>query len=173
MIIFQQMIETREERSKFEKIYMEYVDLMYHIAFELLQNEQDAEDAVQLAFVGIAENIASIEEPGPRTKSYVAAIAENRAIDLLRKRKKQPLSLFAQECVGIEIQYDGDNSLTDCINKLPPLQRQVIWLKYVYGYQVREIADILHISHAWASKLDQRAKAKLRKICIEEGYQLD
>lgn len=46
MIVYLSMIETPEDRSKFERLYMEYRDLMYHVAFKILQNEQDAEDTV-------------------------------------------------------------------------------------------------------------------------------
>lgn len=36
---------------------LQYRGLMYHVAYEILHNEQDAEDAVHHAFVKIAENI--------------------------------------------------------------------------------------------------------------------
>ena len=50
MIIYLQMIDTPEDRSKFEQIYLEYRGLMFHVANEILHNEQDAEDAVHQAF---------------------------------------------------------------------------------------------------------------------------
>ena len=95
--------------------------MMYNIAFTLLRHEQDAQDAVQQAFMSIAENIADIDEPGPRTKGYVAVIAENKAIDLLRRRNRQPVLLADEDFPGIEIEYDGNNFLTSCINNLPAL----------------------------------------------------
>lgn len=168
MLIYLQMIETEEARSKFERIYAAYRGLMYHIAFQVLRQAQDAEDAVHLAFVSIAEHISVIEAPGPRTKRYVAAIAENRAIDLLRRRQRLPLSSL-EELPGIPAEDGGARDLAACIDRLPALQRQVIWLKYDQGYSLREIASMLRISRAWAAKLDQRAKAKLRALCIEEG----
>ena len=57
MLIYLQMIETPEEKSVFEQIYLEYRGLMYHVAYEILHNEQEAEDAVHQAFAKIAENI--------------------------------------------------------------------------------------------------------------------
>lgn len=57
MLIYLQMIETDEEKSKFIQIYQAYRGLMYHTAFKLLGQEQDAEDAVHRAFVKVAENI--------------------------------------------------------------------------------------------------------------------
>ena len=55
MLIYLQMLETPEEKSLFEQIYLEYCGLMFHVAYEILHNEQDAEDAVHQAFVKIAE----------------------------------------------------------------------------------------------------------------------
>lgn len=89
MIIYLQMLETPEEKSKFEQLYLEYKGLMFHVAYEILHNEQDAEDAVHQAFVKIAENIKKIDDPiCPKTHSYVVTIVENKAIDQYRKQQK-------------------------------------------------------------------------------------
>ena len=50
MMIYLQMIDTPEDRSKFEFLYMEYRGLMFHVANKILHNEQDAEDTVHQAF---------------------------------------------------------------------------------------------------------------------------
>lgn len=77
MLIYLQMLETPEEKSLFEQIYLEYCGLMFHVAYEILHNEQDAEDAVHQAFVKIAENIKKIDAPVcPKTHSYVVTIME-------------------------------------------------------------------------------------------------
>ena len=82
MLIYLQMLETPEEKSLFEQIYLEYCGLMFHVAYEILHNEQDAEDAVHQAFVKIAENIKKIDAPVcPKTHSYVVTIVEHQAIE--------------------------------------------------------------------------------------------
>ena len=48
MLIYLQIIETEEERSKFEQLYEAYRGLLYRVAFARLRNAQDAEDAVSL-----------------------------------------------------------------------------------------------------------------------------
>lgn len=168
MMIYLQMIGTEAHRSKFEQIYTQYSGLMYHVAYRLLQHPQDAEDAVHLAFVTIAEHIGKIGDPGPRTKSYVAIISEHKALDMLRKRHRHGETELDETFTGTEIEYTGDDPLARCINRLPMQQRHVIWLKYHYGYDLREIAKILKLSHAAAIKTDQRAKAKLRELLKEE-----
>ena len=89
MLIYLQMIETFEDKNKFEELYLEYRNLMYRVAYKFLKQEQDAEDAVHYAFIKIAENIKIIEPVSPRTRQYVVTIVENRARDVLRKRSKE------------------------------------------------------------------------------------
>ena len=60
MLIYLQMIETPEDRSKFETLYEEYRDVMYAVAKKILRNNMDAEDALHQAFVNIAENMEKI-----------------------------------------------------------------------------------------------------------------
>ncbi|MBE6920309.1 MAG: sigma-70 family RNA polymerase sigma factor [Ruminococcaceae bacterium] len=172
MLVYLQMIETAEEQTKFERIYMQYRDIMYGTAYKILQDAQDAEDAVQQAFVKLAENIYKIEEPiCPKTKGYIVTIVENKAIDMYRRRHAHPQVEYLDEIVGIQVEYNGSNTLAECILKLPARQRSVIILKYSHGYENKEIARILGISLSNAQKLDQRAKAKLRLLCEEAGIE--
>ena len=60
MLIYLMMIDSPEDQSKFEKVYLTYKGPMYHTAYKVLNNE---EDAVHNAFVKIAENISKIGEP--------------------------------------------------------------------------------------------------------------
>ena len=170
MIIYLQMIDTPEDRSKFEQIYLEYRGLMFHVANEILHNEQDAEDAVHQAFLNVAENMKKIGEPKcPKTKGYVVTIVENKAIDLYRRHKRHQMLELNDTVQGIQVIYEGENTLTACILKLPARYREVILLRYVPGYSVKEMASILGLSFAAASKLDQRTKARLKDLYEKEG----
>ena len=170
MIIYLQMLETPEEKPKFEQLYLEYKGLMFHVAYEIIHNEQDAEDAVHQAFVKIAENIKKIDDPMcPKTHSYVVTIVENKAIDQYRKQQKHQTVELIDDIQGTNAHYEGDNDLTKCILKLPARYREMILLRYHHGYSVREIAGMMGISLPAAIKLDQRAKQKLKKLSEEAG----
>ena len=170
MVVYLQMLETPEEKSKFEQIYLEYRGLMFHVAYEILQNEQDAEDAVHQALLKIAERINKIEDlKSPKTQSYVVTIVENKAIDQYRKQQKHQTAELIDDIQGMDMQYEGDNDLTKCILKLPARYREMLLLRYHHGYTVKEIAKMLGLSLPAAIKLDQRAKNKLKKLCEEAG----
>ena len=173
MLVYLQVIETDADRSKFEEIYQAYRGLMYHVAYKYLHHKQDAEDAVHHAFVKSAENIKNIESVSPKTKRLVVLIVENRSIDLLRSKGRHPEETFDSLLENESLQQlEAENLLTSCILKLPVLQRQVILLKYYHGYSLREIAKLLGISMAWAQKIDQRAKKRLKDLYLEGGGDL-
>lgn len=56
MILYLQMIDAPKDRSKFERLYLAYRDLMFYVANQILHNEQDAEDAVHQAFLKVGED---------------------------------------------------------------------------------------------------------------------
>ena len=170
MIIYLQTIADPGDKSKFEYVYLTYRAFMFYIANGILHNAQDAEDAVHNAFLSIAKNIEKIGDPASlKTKGYISIITERKAIDLYRERKKYESDELAEEEVGISFPLPEEHGLGWCISKLPPRYRQVILLKYSHGYSTKEIAEILCISSAAASKLDQRAKKRLYELCQKEG----
>jgi RNA polymerase sigma-70 factor (ECF subfamily) len=169
MIVYLSMIDTPEGKSKFERLYLEYRGLMYHVAYQILQNHQDAEDAVHQAFLKIAEKIETVDGTiCPRTQGYLVTIAESRAIDLYRRRSRLRTEPLDEDNMGIPIVYDGENVLTACLAKLPARQREVLLLKHYHGLSSKEVAHKLGLTEANVIKIDQRAKQALRTMCREE-----
>ena len=170
MLIYLQLIETDEDKTKFETLYTEYKEWMGTIAFSILNNKHDAEDAVHNAFVKIAENIKKVDDPhSKKTRSYIVTIIETKAIDIYRKKQRHPEVPISEEDMGIHFDYSNCGDLARCIAQLPSRQRAVLTLKYRHGYSNQEIAKILKISVHNAIKIDQRAKANLKELCIGEG----
>ena len=86
VLIYLSMIESEDDKSKFEIIYERYRGLMFYTAMRILNHEQDAEDAVHQAFVSIIENLDKISEPEcPKTRAYVVIITERKALDIARR----------------------------------------------------------------------------------------
>jgi len=172
MLIYLQIIESEEDKHKFEVIYERYKDELFAIANNILHNEYDAEDAVHHGFMRLAENILKVGSPDcPKTRGYIVTIVENKAIDIYRAKQAHPTVLYSDETVGIQVEYDGANNLADCILKLPTRQRSIIILKYHHGYQLKEIAKMLGITYANALKIEYRAKERLKALCEEEDIE--
>lgn len=169
MLLYVTLADSPADRSKFERIYIQYRDLMMKMAFRILQNRQDAEDAVHQAFIKIAEHIDEIEEAiCPKTRAYVVIIAENKAIDIYRRKQRHPLLEYHDALSGVTIEYNGSNVLAACMARLPARERELILLKYRYGYRNEEIAKLMGLTKSNAIKIAQKAKKHLRELCKEE-----
>lgn len=51
MTLFLTLLDAKEEKSKFDKLYEKYRKLMHYVAKGILTDDQLAEDAVQEAFL--------------------------------------------------------------------------------------------------------------------------
>lgn len=164
MIIYLQMIESDEDKSKFEQLYIMYKGLMFHVAMKILKNEFDAEDAVHQAFLSLIENLKKISDVKcPKARAYIVIITERKAIDIIRSRSKLVDMEFWESTYGIEIPLPGDHGLADAMARLPAAYRDILLLHYYNGYSVREISSMLHIKKDTAQKQLWRAKAALQK----------
>ena len=134
MLIYLQMIETPEDKTKFETLYTEYKEWMGTIAFSILNNKQDAEDAVHNAFVKIAENIKKVDDPlSKKTRSYIVTIIETKAIDIYRKKQRHPEIPISDDDVGIHLDYASCGGLARCISLISAQNRAVLTLKSRHG----------------------------------------
>ena len=170
LAIYLQMIPDEREHAKFERVYHKYKNLMFHCAKEILDNDEDAEDAVHMAFISIAKNISKISDVDcPETRNFIVIIVERKAIDVLRKRKGYADMGLDEAIAGIEVTMPESGGLAAAIAKLKPRYREVILLHYVSGYSAKEIAKMLDMKADSVQKLIYRAKEALRKQLEEEG----
>ena len=170
MITYLAMIDSPDDQQKFEKVYTKYRYLMLHVAYKILQNHHDAEDAVHQAFISIIENLDNISEVNsPKTRSYIVIITERKAIDLLRKIQKRQTLEFIEDISGVEISFEMDNPIATAIAKLPSQYREVLLMRYHNGFSAKEIASILSMSDSGVRKLIVRAKKALQESLEKEG----
>lgn len=174
MLIYLSMIESDEDRSKFEIIYREYRDLMLYIANQILGDTKDSEDVVHQSFVKLIDVLGKIEEPKcHKTRALVVTIVERTAIDLYRRRRRENTVSLNEEFVNVpdvsQIEAAVDRAdLAAAIASLPTRYREVLLLRYDSGFSSREISKLLSISEANVRKTIQRAKEKLGRI-LEKG----
>ena len=160
-------------KSDFEKLYLEYRSVMFSIARRFLRHSEDAEDAVQAAFMDIASNMDKFSDPDSSvTRGLVAMITRRRAIDILRKRTKSSEVPLEEDIPTEEIPISDDDTLAKGIAKLPDRQRDVLLLRYHAGYSIPEIAKLYNMKPNAVSRLIGRAKENLRKYLKEEGVSI-
>lgn len=177
MLIFLALADVPEDRSKIEIIYARCKIPMLCCAFRILGNLHDSEDAVHDAFLKIADIIDAIDDPlDMKTRKLVLTITRNVSIDLYRRRKIMSFSNFeetvlAHEGPGPDNIVDGE-SITAAIISLPEIYRDVLMLKYEYGFSPEEISGIISKSKAAVYKIIDRAKQQLETILKEEDIEI-
>ena len=174
LICYLQMLDTPEEKIRFEQIYLKYRSLMYHVADGILHNRQDAEDAVHNAFLRIIKHFKRIQNTPPRDLApLVAVIARNEAVSLQRKRKGDtPLEDWDGPAETLETVTDY-HALVNIFTCLPQTYRAALEMKLLFGCSDGEIAARLNLSKTAVSTRISRGRQLLRDIVEREGFLLE
>ena len=167
------MIQSEENRSKFEEIYTRYRQTMFYLANRIVRDQYLAEDIVHQAFLKIMDNLDKINEINcHKTKGYIVVIVENLSIDFYRKRKRENNISFDEVEIYIEDEKNDDSfimgGIEEAISKLPINYLSVLKLKFSHGYSNIEIAEILDISETNVRQRVSRGRKKLQEILDRE-----
>ncbi len=154
------LILSFNDNDSFEKIYNRYVRLMYSCAYDILDDKQLAEDAVQEAFIRLSKHLDRLDkEDTNRNINFVYTITKHIAINIYNKRKRADIPL---EHIEPKEEYIAENyMLSNAMEALSEDERNVLVLKYVHGFSQKEIAKLLNINQSAAGVRIKRAKDKL------------
>lgn len=165
------------DKSALRVIYEEYAGYIYSIVLQVVHSREDAEDVTSEFFIKLwklADNYRS--EKGHR--AWLATIARNMAIDLLRKNKREILTEDFTDSYSenaspddIEGQVVSDVSLKEALDTLRPAEREIVNLKVMGELTFQEIADILKQPMGTVTWRYQSAVKKLRKYNFECSFQ--
>lgn len=173
LMIYLQMLDTPEEKIRFEQIYLKYRDTMFRVADNILHNDQDAEDAVHNAFLRIIKKFSRFQNtPAKDLAPQVVVIARNEAISLLRKKKDAaPLEDWDGFAETAE-EVSDYHALVEAFTRMPATYRAVMEMKLL-GYSDGEIAIRLGLSKTAVSTRISRSRQFLRDIVEREGFLLN
>lgn len=158
MIFF--IMDDVDQTNELEEIYRLNAYRFYAIAFSRLQNEHDAKDAVQEAFLRIANNPKNLFKiPAHKKVAYIDVIIRNVSCGMLKtKNKKSEAELdenFPYELKLLEDIVLDEISAEELINfimSMSPAKKDVMFLKISYGYSNSQIAEALRISETAVRK---------------------
>lgn len=168
------MLDTPEEKTKFQQLYDKYDSLMMFVAMQKLnQNKHLAEEALQDAWMYVVNHFDKVEElNSPRTKQYLCVIAQGFAIDKFRKEKKV-ISIDTDETPIADVNdedFDDFSSLEIkmAVDTLDDESKNMLYLTYIFGYKSSEIAEMYGVSPELVRKKNQITKQRLRKYFYEQ-----
>lgn len=148
----------------FDQIFSEHANMIFRICMLNLRNEQDAWDVVQDTFLKFLEKKDSIRE-NEHAKAWLIRVAVNRCTDIHRSHANHPV-VSMDELEKFTTDPEEIDILSE-VMQLPEKYQIVVYLHYIEGYRVKEIARILHISEFTVKKRLQRGREQL-KLSIEQ-----
>jgi RNA polymerase sigma-70 factor, ECF subfamily len=158
-----------DERA-FARLAEEYAGRLYSVAYRMLGNRADAEDAVQRALLKCFTARGSYS-PQWAVSTWLYRALTNVCIDELRRRRvrTEDPDLRAEAAtpptpVGARV------DLTRALNTVPREARMLLALHYVDGLGYRELATIRGISVNTVKSQLARGKALLKKALQAGGH---
>jgi RNA polymerase sigma factor (sigma-70 family) len=148
-----------------------YKDLAYTISYRILGKREDAEEAVQDAFVKAFRSLSSFRQKA-RFSTWFYRIVYNTAVS--KKRLKRQVFQSFEEVAIPDIQADatGDEEdrqkmLEGAMQQLPEEDRIIVTLFYVDESSVDEIHEIMGLSKANVKIRLFRARKKLQELVMK------
>ena len=127
------------------------------IAYSIVRNEHDAQDAVQQALLAVWARRECVEFA--RLKPYLTRAVMNACRDIQRARQK---AIPMKEMPEMSYQ-PPDGVLADAVERLPEELRLPLLLHYMEGYKLAEIAGALGQSLPQVTSRLFRARKRLKR----------
>ena len=173
-------MSTQEESGSvdldqaFTEIVEQYSDLAYSVAFRMLRNAEDAEDAVQEAYISAFKALPKFKGQS-KLSTWLYRIVVNACLMKIRKDKSRA-KYIAEKDYDDAIVYDWKNdpeeaavnselrsTLEGGLDLLSPDLRAAVVLRDIQGLSTEESAEALNISIASLKSRLHRARILLRK----------
>jgi RNA polymerase sigma-70 factor (ECF subfamily) len=153
-----QMERVRAEEATLAALVSQYAGTLYRVAFSVLRNPADAEDAVQEAFLRVLRHRDTLGEVRDQ-RVWLIRIVWNIVLDRKRRAKTRPETDDVSELARV-LPSDGLTAeqiasaaqhhahVLACVDQLPAKERQVIMLSAFEELTSVEIASVLNITES-------------------------
>lgn len=169
LILIQQSQDGEEEA--FAKLFNKYKNLVYKTAYLMLDNADEAEDALQEVFLQVYKSLSTYAPSKGAFTTWLYRITVNHC---LNRRRKRHLSVISFD-EAPPILLTGDTSLPEnrtaeeetvqqALGQLSEKLRTVVTLRYFWELSYAEITQILEVP---MGTVKSRLNLALRTLCKE------
>jgi RNA polymerase sigma-70 factor (ECF subfamily) len=172
------------DQKAFAQLLSRYWDSVYFMILKMAHNKDDAEDLTIEAF-GKAFKYINNYEPEFAFSTWLFKIANNNAIDFLRKQHTKTISIDSQgrdsdEDSPVQLQSDTPDPeevliskqktefLKTIVDELKPRYSKLVHLRYFDEYSYEEIAETLNLPIGTVKAQLFRAKELLYHIIVRK-----
>jgi RNA polymerase sigma-70 factor, ECF subfamily len=159
------------DREALEELYLLHFDRIYSYLHLSVGNRHDAEDLTTQTFLKMLEAIGRFRWQSVPFSAWLFRIAHNLAIDHFRERRRvqaedevpEPPGRVESSAEDQAMDSLGQAGMLALIERLSTEQRQVLTLKFLFGFANAEVAGILGKTEGAVKSLQHRALASLQK----------
>jgi RNA polymerase sigma-70 factor (ECF subfamily) len=159
------------DREAFTRLVEAYQIPVYNLAYRMLGDAREAEDAAQETFLRAYTRLTTYQTDR-KFSSWLLAIASNHCIDRLRRRRFTWLSLdelpFLEQATSernqpeaAAIRQEKRDEVRKMLDQLPPQYRAAVILRYWYDLSYREIAEVMGTTESAIKSRLHRAREML------------
>ena len=159
--------------DSFSFIVNKYQNQIYCFLIKLTSNKEDSEELLQDVFIRAYRYLYRFNSKY-NFSTWIYKIAVNAFRDYYKKKKKHEIvqiqieEVFCDDVKSLEEEYEKKEVLREvliAINTLKKGQKEALILKYIKGFNYREIGEVLKISSENAKVRVNRARKSLVKKC--------
>ncbi len=176
-------LDTEEQKITAEQIFLNYKNAMFKIAYDVVDNEHDAEEVVEDTIIKICRHIDDfITKPENERKLLVKKYIFWTAIDRWRKNNRTRTESLNEEDyfdtrntdsyseMNDNVIFKGDDfgALQKYVSRLSEKYRTVLIFKFVHDFSNKKIAALLNIPESTVSTRLVRAQRQLQKMLNDE-----
>lgn len=136
---------------------------MYKIAKAYLKQEEDVADAISETILDCFEHLENLKE-AQYFGTWLVRILINNCKNMLKKRQRFECTDRIEDSLeSVSMEDEGTRAFLDYLKPLEEEDRILMILFYVWGFRVREIAELLHMKEATVKSRMQRGRGKIKK----------
>lgn len=171
----------KPDDSLLSELFTDYKQMMFKIAFGILQNNADAEDAVQETFLHISNNYERVcNIPADDRIRYLTEIVKNVCYDQIKSKKRRQVCNIDEFEIstGNSVEVEALSALTvdeikSALNELSERDSDILYFLLFKDYAPKDIAKSLRISERNIGMYITRARKRLIKILRKRGITND
>ena len=169
------------DKTAFGRLIEAYQTPVYNLAYRMLNNAGEAEEAAQEAFIRAYTRLHTYN-PDHKFSTWMLSITSNYCIDLIRKRRALLLSideplpphpaLMSEKSKGPEAQLmqgEQQEIVQSLLQELTPDYRQAVVLRYWHELSYEEIAQMMDTTVSAIKSRLFRARRQLAETGIAQG----
>lgn len=169
------------DKFAFGRLVEAYQTPVYNLAYRMLNNSGEAEEAAQEAFIRAFTRLDSYD-PNHKFSTWLLSITSNYCIDQIRKRRALLLSideplpphpaLQSEPQKGPEAQVvmnEQQELVQSLLAELQPEYREAVVLRYWYELSYEEIAEMMDTTVSAIKSRLFRARRQLAEIGLERN----